>query len=408
MNLYNRLVQKKLSTALEDTPVILIHGSRQSGKTTLAKVAAPDHYYITFDDVAQLTIAKDDPVGFIKRLPEYVILDEIQRVPELFSSIKASVDSNRKPGRFILTGSANILLLPRLSDSLAGRMEIITLWPLSNCELRGGKDSSNCLLGQIISNQVKNRLPVNTTPIEERVAGGGFPEPLKRKLFERKQAWYDSYITSLVERDMKDISEIRHVEQIPLMLKFLSAMNAELLNVSSLSNMLDMTRPTTNKYLQLLQQIFIVDLLKPWYANKGKRLIKTPKVHFVDTGLICSLQGMNASALVNDRNLFGHLLESYVYNELKRQASGLASPVNFYHFRDTNQNEIDIIIETRSSELYAIEVKATSTVRPSDFNTMKRFAEQHANRFKMGILFYDGELALPSGEQFLAVPFDWL
>ena len=408
MKLYHRLVEKKLALALADTPVILIHGSRQSGKTTLAKMAAPNHYYISFDDVAQLAIAKDDPIGFIKRLPEYVILDEIQRVPELFTSIKASVDNNRKPGRFILTGSANILLLPRLSDSLAGRMEIITLWPLSHCEIRGGVDSERCLLGQILANQIDNQFISDATTIEERVVSGGYPEPLKRQTLERKQAWYESYTTSLIERDMKDISDIRHVEQVPLLLKFLSAMNAELLNISTLSNSLDMTRATTTKYLQLLQQIFIVDLLKPWYSNRGKRLIKAPKVHFIDTGLICSLQGISDNALLKDRNLFGHLLESYVYNELKRQASGLNSSVNFYHFRDTNQNEIDIIIETRSGDLYAIEIKATSTVRPADFKTMKKFAEQYKNRFKMGILFYDGELALPSGEQFLAVPLNWL
>jgi predicted AAA+ superfamily ATPase len=408
MNFYDRLVEKKLAAALNDTPVILIHGSRQSGKTTLAKIAAPDHYYISFDDVAQLSIAKDDPIGFIKRLPEYVILDEIQRVPELFTTIKASVDNNRKQGRIILTGSANILLLRRLSDSLAGRMEIITLWPLSHCELKGGDNSKECLLGQILLQNIKNQFPSDVTPIEERITNGGYPEPLRRESFERKQAWYDSYIMSLVERDMKDISDIRHVEQVPLLLKFLSAMNAELLNTSSLSNALDMTRATTSKYLQLLQQIFIVDLLKPWYSNKGKRLIKTPKVHFIDTGLICSLQGISSDALIKDRNLFGHLLESYVYNELKRQASGLPSPVNFYHFRDTNQREVDIIIETRAGDLYAIEVKATSTVRPADFKNMKTFAEQHKQRFKMGILFYDGELALPSGEQFIAIPLNWL
>ena len=286
-------------------------------------------------------------------------------------------------------------------------MEVITLWPLSHCELNQ-RDATSCFLQQLLVGHIENKLITEAQSIEERVANGGFPEPLQRPRFERKQAWYDNYILSLIERDIKEMSDIKQGEQIPRLLKYLSAMNAEMLNVSSLSNSIDMTRVTIDKYLQLLKQIFIVDLLKPWYVNKGKTLVKTPKVHFVDTGLICALLGMNDKALLSNRNAFGHLLESYVYNELKRQASGLSSPVNFYHYRDAKKNEIDIVIETRSGDLYAIEVKATSTVRPTDFNVMKDFAKQHQKNFKMGILFYDGELALPSGEQFLAVPLQWL
>ena len=400
-----RKIQSRIEEALKDTPVITIHGPRQSGKSTLAKLAAPAHEYISFDDQENYLFAQTDPVGFVKRLPENVILDEIQRLPELFKTIKSTVDQNRKPGRFILTGSANVLLLPRLSDSLAGRMEVINLLPLASCEIRR---SSICLLEKILECDIEpEKNPANQS-IEERIIDGGFPEPLQRSNEARKQDWHEQYVTSLIQRDIQELGNIRRLGDIPDFLLMLANHSAQLLNVSSLARNLQMHRKTVNDYLELLRQIFLVDLLPPWYTNRNKRQVKTPKLHLIDTGLACSLLDVNSQGLIKDRALTGHLLETYVYNELKRQASWSRTKIKFYHYRDIKHNEIDIIMETRSGELYAVEVKAASTVQKKDFRIIERFSKEVGKRFKFGVVFYDGDNVFPFGEKMLAVPLSWL
>jgi predicted AAA+ superfamily ATPase len=406
-NLWTRLATTQVQEALLDTPVILIHGPRQCGKTTLAQFAAPDHSYITFDDQATLEAAQFDPVGFVKRLPEYVILDEVQHVPELFRAIKLSVDLNRKAGRFVLTGSANVLLLPSLSDSLAGRMEIINLLPLAYAET--SKKSSPTLLQRLINNQIDELDHGQAQkPLSQRVIEGGFPEPLTRESYSRKRRWFDSYLQTLVQRDIKQISTIQKLDKIPVLLAALANNSAQLLNISSLSKDLGIDRATLNQYLALLQQIFLVEILPPWFSNRNKRLIKTPKAHLVDTGISSFLLGVDAEALEADRNLLGHLAENYVYAELKRHATGLETNVKFYHFRDQAKKEIDLIIETHSGKLIAVETKVASTVGVADFKILREFQETNSDKFTVGIVMYEGERILPFGEGLYAVPIAYL
>ncbi|GMQ83565.1 MAG: ATP-binding protein [Gammaproteobacteria bacterium] len=400
---YPRLLKARLEEALEDTPVVLIHGPRQCGKTTLAQIIGEQrgYTYFSFDDANLLAAAKADPVGFVDRLADKVILDEVQHVPELFISIKRSVDKDRKPGRFILTGSANVLLLPKLADSLAGRMEIMSLRPLARCEI---ESSGEGLLAQMLRNNLDFN---NSGKLGEALAAyvvvGGFPEPLQRKTQQRKQQWFHHYVDTLIQKDIQDLARINRMDTIPKILQLAAGQSAQLLNMSVIAAPFQISRQTISSYFSLLRNIFLVDVLPAWHTNRGKRLIKTPKVHITDTGLAATLLGLTAAQLDTDRAMLGHLLESFVYNELVRQASWAECDLKFYHFRDKDQYEVDIVIEQGGS-IIAVEVKASATIRERDFAGLKRLQTLSGKAWKLGIVFYDGELALPFGQNMFAVP----
>lgn len=401
---YPRLLQPLLEEALNDTPVVLIHGPRQCGKTTLAQKIGKErgYRYLSFDDHNLITAVKADPVGFVDRLDERVILDEIQHVPELFSSIKQAVDRKRQPGRFLLTGSANVLLLPKLADSLAGRMEILNLRPLARCEI---EKNGNGLLTQILRDDVSFRCAGKLADqLAARIVEGGYPEPLKRKTEHRKKQWYRNYIETLVQRDIRELAQISNLESIPKILQLAAAQSAQLLNMSAIAAPFQITRQTTSAYFTLLKHIFLVDVLPAWHSNRGKRLIKTPKVNITDTGLAAVLLGMNRERLDADRNMLGHLLESFVYNELRRQASWTDTDLNFYHFRDKDQYEVDIVMEQNDGKIIAVEVKAAATITEKDFRGLKKLRATVGESWKMGIVFYDGDMVLPFGKRMYAVP----
>jgi uncharacterized protein len=405
--LYDRFSEVIIKEALIDTPVLLIHGSRQCGKTTLARLMGDSlgYHYITFDDDNQLQAAKADPVGFVANIPEYTILDEVQRAPELFTSIKASVDRNRKPGRFILTGSANILLLPKLADSLAGRMEIIHLRPLAQSEIVGKKpDVLNKLfdakLGEAVNTQKYRRLGES---LAEIICIGGYPAAISRIKAKRRNAWYRDYINTIIQRDIKDIANIRHLDILPRLLSLAAGQSARLFNAADLASPFSISRPTISEYLVLLEQIFLIDQLQPWHTNRLSRLIKTPKMHITDTGLACSLLGVSSHALWQDRELFGQLLETFIYLEIRKHADWYDDELKFYHFRNKDKVEVDIIIE-KGRQLVGIEIKASATVTAADFKGLRKLALACGDRFVTGVVFYDGENVLSFGEQLFAVP----
>jgi len=405
---YPRLQQSRLEEALDDTPVVLIHGPRQCGKTTLARKVGDlrGYAYLSFDDVNLVAAAKADPIGFVDRLADKVILDEIQHVPELFSSIKHAVDSNRSPGRFLLTGSANVLLLPKLSDSLAGRIDIIHLHALSRCEI---EDSGKGLLEQLFRGEFTvGPLEKLGSKLAEYVVDGGFPEPLQRASVRRKSQWYTNYIDTLVQRDIRDLARISHLEAMPKLLALAANQSAQLLNKQTLAAPFQMSRQTVGSYFTLLQNVFLVDELQPWHSNRSKRLIKTPKVHMSDTGLASALLGISAEQLDRDRTMLGHLLESFIYNELRRQASWGDADVKFYHFRDKDQNEVDIVMEQHGGGMVAVEVKASATVTEKDFKGLTKLQSLAGASWKVGIVFFDGERSLSFGDGLYAIPISGL
>jgi predicted AAA+ superfamily ATPase len=409
--IYQRFTKDSLLEALQDTPVVLIHGSRQCGKTTLAQSIGELHgyHYITLDDDNQLQAAKYDPVGFIQGMPEKVIIDEIQRAPELFTSIKASVDKNRKPGRFILTGSANVLLLPQLADSLAGRMEIIHLRPLAGSEIANVKPT---LIQQLFDADFGNNMNTNGysrlgESLADYICKGGYPAAITRSSDKRRSIWYRDYITSILQRDIKDISNIRNLEILPKLLTLSASQTARLFNASDLAAPFGISRPTIRDYLALLEQIFLIEQLQPWHSNRLSRLIKTPKMHMTDTGLACSLMGINSQSLWQDKALLGQLLETFIYQELRKYADWHDEALSFFHFRNKDKVEVDIIIE-QNRKLVGVEIKAAATITSSDFKGLRKLQDATAEQFAAGVVFYDGENILPFGERLFALPISML
>lgn len=400
---YDRQLASNLHAALRDTPVVCLLGPRQCGKTTLGRTLEPEYAYLSLDDEATLAFARSDPTGFVLALPEKVVLDEVQRVPELLRAIKLSVDNNRKPGRFVLTGSANLLLLPNLGDSLAGRMEVLYLQPLSAAELArqpGG------FLSALLRGKLKSDLrlaPAAADDLAQRVLTGGFPEAAARTP-TRTKAWHRAYLHTLVERDAREVARLRDASALRRLLELLALRTGELLNVSGLSNELNLRRETVDSFLDIAERLFLIRRLQPWHRNEAKRLIKTPKLHFVDSGLAATLAGINAEDWRLRRERFGHLLESWVVQQLLAQAGWTDPDLRFWHYRDKDQIEVDLVI-TRGRQTWGVEVKSSMTALPGDGQGLRRLAEQCGTDFQGGAMLYAGTSTLPldaSGN--LAVP----
>ncbi|MGH7151361.1 MAG: ATP-binding protein [Planctomycetota bacterium] len=402
--LYPRFVGARLEEALVDSPVVLVHGPRQCGKTTLARTVGEPRGcgYFSFDDGVALAAARADPAGFVDELPERAILDEVQRVPELFPALKMAVELRRTPGRFLLTGSTNVLLVPRLSESLAGRMEIVRLHPLAQSELAGRRPRflEALFAGRIGTRRVE-RLG---TELLERVAAGGYPAALARPSPRRRAAWYRDYVETLVQRDVRDLARIRSLDLVPRLLTLAAGQTARLLNVSDLAAPFQVSRPTIREYVTLLERLFLLEELPPWHVNRLSRLVKTAKLHLGDPGLACAVLGLDAGALAKDREAFGQMLETFVFQELRRQASWEGDELRFHHFRDRDGAEVDIVVERGAREVVGIEVKAGASVRAEDFRGLRRLRDAAGKRFAAGAVLYDGETSASFGDGLFAVP----
>ena len=402
--IYPRYALPRLTEALADSPVVLIHGPRQCGKTTLAQTQGrhSKYAYLSFDDDVARVAAQADPAGFVSDLPERVILDEVQRVPALFAALKIAVDRKRVPGRFILTGSANVLLVPKLADSLAGRMQILRLHPLAQCELtRHAPGFLDALFEGRFKFRQSERLGDR---LAQRIAAGGYPAALARPAGRRRAAWYRDYLEALVQRDVRDLARISSLDVLPRLLALAAAQTAQLFNMTALAAPFHLSRPTIGDYVTLLERVFLLERLPPWHSNRISRLIKTPKLHLGDTGLACALLGVDAAALVADRPLLGQILETFVFQELRRQASWHDEPLAFSHFRDKDGVEVDIVIERGARALVGVEVKAAATVTAADFRGLRKLRDAAGKRFVAGVVLYDGEVSVRFDDQLYAVP----
>ncbi len=402
--LYSRYAEGPLVEALSDSPAVLLHGPRQCGKTTLARLVGDSmgYGYISFDDDVARNAANTDPTGFVAGLPEHAILDEVQRVPSLFTALKQEIDRRRAPGRFLLTGSSQVLLMPALSDSLAGRMEILRLHPLSQGELYGGIPN---FLDDLFRGEFKTSSSQRLADeLAERIACGGYPEALARPTSRRRANWYRNFIDTQLQRDVRDMARISTLDALPRLLTAAALQTAQLYNLSKMASLFQLSRPTIGDYVTLLERLFLVDRLPPWHANQLRRLVKTPKLHIGDTGLGCALIGAGPRDLTQNRELLGQYLESFVFQELRRQSICQETPLEFFHYRDRDQVEVDIVIERGAREVACVEVKAAATVTQSDFRGLRKLKKAAGDRFVAGVVVYDGEVGAGFGDGMFAVP----
>jgi uncharacterized protein len=402
-----RLAQSQVSMAMEDTRVVLIVGPRQAGKTTLARqYANSQRPYITLDDAATLAAARLDPTGFIRGLTSAVI-DEVQRAPELLLAIKESVDKDPAPGRFLLTGSTNLMALPLVADSLAGRLAVISLLPFAQAELAG---TPGDLLDRLFDG---GALPPVTAPITgddlmARVLQGGYPEALRRSSASRRNAWLEDYVALILDRDVRDIASIDQLGRMPRLLSMLAAHAGQLVNHSSYGAALGLTSPTAQKYVSILERLFLLRQIPPWSHNAVSRLTKTPKLHFLDTGLLAAQRGDTAATLSKDRTPYGALLENFVVSEVLKLATWSNHGLRISHFRTKEQTEVDLVIEDRRGRVIGIEVKASATVRAADLRGLRQLQESVGDKFVQGLLLHDHDRITPWGEKLHAAPVSML
>ena len=406
--LYSRRIEARVAEALTDTPVVLIAGPRQAGKTTLVRqMAGPELRYLTLDDELTLLAAKEDPVGMIRSL-DRAIIDEIQRAPSLLLAIKKTVDEDRRPGRFLLTGSANLMALPTVADSLAGRMETLTLLPLSQSEMHG--TTLNWLDSAFAGRLPKVSVPLVGEALVEAVLRGGYPEAVSRGTSRRRTAWARQYIDAIIQRDVRDVASIDRLDQLPRFLRALAQVSGQMCNYTQLGGQVGLDHKTAARYVSVFEQMYLLKRVEVWARNRLDRLdrltrvVKTPKMQFIDSGLLSTLIDLTPAIAMQDRSRFGHVLETFVYGELLKHATSADGDYQLLYYRDHDQFEVDVVVENSGGQLVGVEVKAAASVGISDLRGLKHLASIAGEQFKLGVILYDGTETLPLGERLWAAP----
>lgn len=401
-SLYPRQIGSRIAEAMGDTPVVLLAGPRQAGKTTLVRqISGNGARYLTLDDELTLMSAREDPVGMIRSLDRAVI-DEIQRAPSLLLAIKKSVDEDRRPGRFLLTGSANLMSLPTVADSLAGRMETLLLLPLSQGEIEG--QSTNWLDSVFAGRIPQSGAKALGSDLVDRVLSGGYPEAISRSTPRRRIAWARQYIDALIQRDVRDVSGIEKLDQLPRFLRALAQIAGQMCNYSQLGGQVGLDSKTAAKYVGVFEQMYLLRRVDVWARNRLSRVIKTPKLQFIDSGLLATLIELTAEEAQQDRTRFGSVLESFVYGELLKATTTAEGDYSLMYYRDSDKVEVDVVIESAAGQLVCVEVKASATVKVSDLRGLRKLASLAGDQFKLGILLYDGDETLPLGNKIWAAP----
>ncbi len=391
-----------LTQMLEEAPVTWIRGARQVGKSTLAlSVSNPNRQYLSLDDYAVLAAARSDPQAFILGLHGNVTIDEVQRVPELFRAIKLAIDQDRQPGRFLLTGSANVYTLPQAIESLAGRMQILDLEPLAQAEIEGAP-------GQLIDHLFSGDWPTVPIPASDleisalwmRIRTGGFPQAVLAKSDAALGRLHKAYLQSILERDVREIADVSRLQQLPQLFEILSSRASNILNLADLARAMSLPASTLTRYLNLLEAVFLYRPLRAFHADTATALAKAPKVELLDTGLASSLLGLVPDAF--ESRAFGHLLENFVTSELRRQATWCDQSIEFSHFRTKHGAEVDLVLR-QGQRIVGLEVKSSRKLETRDFDGLEKLREVAGDRWLRGVVFYLGNQVLPFGK-FWAVP----
>lgn len=402
-----RLMHGPLLAALADRPVVVLHGPRQSGKSTLVRAVASAAHpaeYVTLDRASALSAARTDPAGFLAGFTGPVAIDEIQLAPGLFPAIKESVDRDRTAGRILLTGSANALLLPGLATSLVGRMEAVPLWPLAQAEI--GRRPGGIVSRLFAPAGFRNGGTAGVGRVEllRRLLAGGYPEALAQKDDARRTAWFESYVSTILQRDIRDLAQIEGLTSLPRLLGVVAARTTGLLNFADLSRTAAVPQSTLKRYLALLQGTFLVLGLPAWSRGAKGRLVRAPKLFLGDTGLLCHLLATSRRRLEEDEVLFGHVLENFVVAEFHRLAGWSSPRPRLSHYRDAGGREVDLVLESPDGDVVGVEVKAAMTPTARDFNGLRALAEAAGRRFHRGVVLYPGDSRVAFGDRLMALP----
>lgn len=409
MSTVERAITPRILAALADTPAVMLVGPRQAGKSTLVQALAAGPYparYVTLDDLRTLEAVRRDPVGLVESVEGALIVDEVQRAAELLLAVKAAIDRDRRPGRFILTGSAQVMLLPSVSESLTGRVEVHTLWPFSQAELEGAPPRIVDLL--LDGNARPSDAPATSrTELIDRIVRGGFPEAVRRR-DDRREDWLSAYLTTSVQRDLRDLANIERLSEVPTVLAQLAARVRAPLNKADVSSSVGVPRTTLDRYLTLLEHAFLIHRVPAFHSNRIKQLAKAPKLLLCDSALLCHLLHADRRRLTEDDSLMGTVTECFAGMELVKQISSSRARASLEHLRSATGAEVDFVLSTPGGRVAAVEVKASATVRGDDFKHLAKLRDTTAERFVRGVVLYSGHERLPFGERLEAWPLSTL
>ena len=400
--MFKRFVERRAEEALSDTPVVLIVGPRRAGKTTLVrKMGDTGRTYITLDDQTVLDAAQSDPAGFIRGL-DRAIIDEIQRAPDLLLAIKKTVDEDYRPGRFLLTGSANLMALPTVADSLAGRMETLSLLPLAQSEIE--THAANWIDSAFAGRILKVDQPALGNDLVERVLRGGYPEAIARPSARRRIAWARQYIDAIIQRDVREVAGIEKLDQLPRFLRALAQTAGQMCNYTQLGGQVGLDGKTAARYVGVFEQMYLLKRIDVWARNRLNRVVKTSKLQFIDSGLLAALLDVNMEEVQQDRTRFGNVLETFVFGELLKHTTTADGDYRLMYYRDADKFEVDVVLENAAGQLVGVEVKAAASVREGDLRGLKKLASLAGSQLKMGVLLYDGTETMPLGNGIWAAP----
>ena len=399
-----RALAPLLTTAMAEARVVALLGARQAGKSTLARVLAGSNLradYLTLDDEPVRSLAAGDPVGFVSGLAAPVVIDEVQRAPEVLLAIKSRVDRDDRPGQFLLTGSANLRRLPTVADALPGRVDYHTLWPLTQAEIEG---EGHGLLDSLFAGRVPAiaGAPPGRDAHLDRLLAGGFPEA-RRRSGDTRRRFFDSYVTSIVEREVIETSRIHQPVSVTTLLRLIASRSGSLARYERLGRDAGIDGKTAKAHVEILERLYLVRVRLPWHVNLGKRQVKAPKLYIADPGLLAALISVDKAGVSADDGIAGSLYESFVATELERLASWAPEHHDFWHYRD-GAREVDVVIERPSGAVVGVEVKSGATVRAADFAGLVRLRDRLGQRFRSGVVIHTGERTLPFGDRLWALP----
>lgn len=407
----NRNVKSSILEALDDTRIVALQGARQVGKTTLAQEIVQERggRLVTFDDETTLSIAQADPAGYLRHDEPLMAIDEIQLAPEMVPALKYVVDRDTRPGRFLITGSADLLRLPAAKDSLAGRVESIEIHGFSQGELEGHQETfiDRLFAGERFTGHTST---LTRADYLDRATSGSYPEALTRTPGRRRTTWMDNYLHGIVKRDARDISGLQRVDDLPRLLSVLAARNGEELNIADIAKDSGIPSTSLRRILALLETMFLVQRIPAWSTNLTKRAVSRPKASLLDTGLAARLINVSTTGagLEAYSEVAGHLLEGFVAGEIRRQGAWAEETFQMSHFRDRSGGEVDLILETPDGRVAGIEVKSSSRVTGRDARWLGQLRDRLGKRFITGLVLHTGTSGGPVGDRIAAVPMDVL